>query len=186
MKHLHTCLAEISSFVFSKQTKNLLQIFKIYQSQENSDKSWGIAAQLPRLTIKVEAFFQWWWAFKQRKTNQKTPTNQLISQSFAVYPCMYWMNNFFIQYMPVHEQNNVCHCHKFYANFDEVPLTGVAMWQSQTVSNWIKPWQNDTNCQKHWAAYKTVDQYFGLFFYWGERGQSITLLQWSCLLLLPF
>mgnify|MGYP001793965336 CR=1 FL=1 len=43
---------------------------------------------LPRQTIKVNAFSQWWLAFKQQntnstKTNQKTHVDQLISDKFC-------------------------------------------------------------------------------------------------------
>ena len=45
---------------------------------------------LPRQTIKVEAFFQWWRAFKRHKTIQKTlTTNQLITTKFCSLPMVF-------------------------------------------------------------------------------------------------
>ena len=53
-----------------------------------------------RQTIKFGAFFQWWSAFKQHTTNQKTHTNWLILDKFCLMKwlwkkCWYvkWHNN---------------------------------------------------------------------------------------------
>ena len=54
-----------------------------------NDQSWNSSWEVrpycfwTRQTIKVEAFFQWWLAFRQHKTNQKTHAHQLISDRFC-------------------------------------------------------------------------------------------------------
>ena len=119
MKHLHTCLAEIFSFFFTKRTKNFWRSFENGGSQDpNNNNNVDIVTCWPYnivivLDLVFPPFNSWSFIFKgsSKKIEKVVPLSVCVAVSFSlgVNFCV-WLHQY---YTFVNKTRPVNHCYLF-------------------------------------------------------------------------